>query len=97
MAERERRQLDAIARVQRLFLSGEDASVLRAEIVAAAVELAGARSGFLLEEGPRDEPEAIARYWCERHAIPFLGPADIGHDAANKIVPFGLASDVGRS
>jgi PAS domain S-box-containing protein len=60
MAERDRRQLDAIGRIQRLFLSGEDASVLRAEIVAAAVELAGARSGFLLEEGPRDEPEAIA-------------------------------------
>ena len=35
-------------------------------------------------------PEAIARYWCERHSIPFLGAADIGHDAANKIVPFGV-------
>lgn len=35
--------------------------------------------------------EEIARYWCDRHAIPFLGSADIGHDSANKIVPFGLA------
>lgn len=35
------------------------------------------------------EPEAIARYWCARHAIPFLGLADIGHDSANTIVPFG--------
>lgn len=35
--------------------------------------------------------EEIARHWCRRHAIPFLGAADIGHDAANKIVPFGLA------
>lgn len=34
-------------------------------------------------------PEQIARHWCERHAIPFLGAADIGHDAQNKIVPFG--------
>jgi muramoyltetrapeptide carboxypeptidase len=34
-------------------------------------------------------PEDIARFWCERHAIPFLGAADIGHDAGNKIVPFG--------
>jgi muramoyltetrapeptide carboxypeptidase len=37
------------------------------------------------------EPEQIARYWCERHAIPFLGSADIGHDIDNKIVPFGVA------
>lgn len=35
------------------------------------------------------EPEAMARYWCERHGVAFLGRADIGHDAANKIVPFG--------
>lgn len=31
----------------------------------------------------------IARDWCGRHAIPFLGEADIGHDAGNRIVPFG--------
>jgi muramoyltetrapeptide carboxypeptidase len=37
------------------------------------------------------EPEEIARYWCARSGIPFLGAADIGHDAANKIVPFGIA------
>lgn len=35
------------------------------------------------------EPEGMARYWCERHGLAFLGVADIGHDAANKIVPFG--------
>ncbi|MGC1355751.1 MAG: LD-carboxypeptidase [Xanthobacteraceae bacterium] len=33
--------------------------------------------------------EEIARYWCHRAGIPFLGRADIGHDAENKIVPFG--------
>jgi muramoyltetrapeptide carboxypeptidase len=33
--------------------------------------------------------EEIARYWCHRAGIPFLGRADIGHDADNKIVPFG--------
>lgn len=38
--------------------------------------------------------EDIARHWCARHAIPFLGRADIGHDVANKIVPFGLAARV---
>jgi muramoyltetrapeptide carboxypeptidase len=33
--------------------------------------------------------EEIARYWCQRSGIPWLGRADIGHDANNKIVPFG--------
>jgi muramoyltetrapeptide carboxypeptidase len=36
----------------------------------------------------RDE-EAVAREWCERAAIPWLGRADIGHDSDNKVVPFG--------
>jgi muramoyltetrapeptide carboxypeptidase len=31
----------------------------------------------------------IVRHWCERSGIPYLGRADIGHDADNKIVPFG--------
>jgi muramoyltetrapeptide carboxypeptidase len=34
--------------------------------------------------------EEIARYWCRRSGIPWLGRADIGHDTNNKIVPFGL-------
>lgn len=34
-------------------------------------------------------PEEIVRYWCARSGIPFLGAADIGHDADNKVVPFG--------
>jgi muramoyltetrapeptide carboxypeptidase len=38
----------------------------------------------------RDE-EAIARDWCERSGIPYLGRADIGHDVDNKVVPFGRA------
>jgi muramoyltetrapeptide carboxypeptidase len=33
--------------------------------------------------------EEVARYWCERSGIPWLGRADIGHDVQNKIVPFG--------
>lgn len=33
--------------------------------------------------------EEIARHWCARAGIAYLGRADIGHDAANKIVPFG--------
>lgn len=33
--------------------------------------------------------EDIARYWCERSGIVYLGRADIGHDIDNKVVPFG--------
>ncbi|MBP9235236.1 MAG: LD-carboxypeptidase, partial [Hyphomonadaceae bacterium] len=33
--------------------------------------------------------EDVARFWCERSGIPYLGRADIGHDSANKVVPFG--------
>lgn len=38
--------------------------------------------------------EEIIRYWCARTGVPFLGRADIGHDAANRIVPFGAAPQV---
>jgi muramoyltetrapeptide carboxypeptidase len=33
--------------------------------------------------------EEVARFWCDKSGIPWLGRADIGHDADNKIVPFG--------
>lgn len=36
----------------------------------------------------RTEVEVV-RHWCEMSGIPYLGRADIGHDADNKIVPFG--------
>jgi muramoyltetrapeptide carboxypeptidase len=56
----------------------------------------GLRLGRVSEVPENDRPfgatpEEIARHWCGRHSIPFLGAADIGHDAANRIVPFGLA------
>lgn len=58
--------------------------------------VAGIRLGRVSDVPENDRPfgssaEEIARYWCARHSIPFLGSADIGHDADNKIVPFGLA------
>lgn len=58
--------------------------------------IAGLRLGRVSDVPENDrpfgsDPIEIARYWCDRHAIPFLGEADIGHDSANKIVPFGLA------
>lgn len=58
--------------------------------------IAGLRLGRISEVPENDRPfgtseEDIARYWCERAGIPYLGFADIGHDPANKIVPFGAA------
>jgi muramoyltetrapeptide carboxypeptidase len=58
--------------------------------------IAGLRLGRVSDVPENDRPfgaeaEDVARFWCARHEIPFLGAADIGHDAANRIVPFGLA------
>ena len=47
-----------------------------------------------MSEIPENDPvfgsdaESIVREWCERSRIPFAGHADIGHDAANRVVPF---------
>jgi muramoyltetrapeptide carboxypeptidase len=44
---------------------------------------------------PPNEPDfgqtevEIVQHWSSVSGIPYLGRADIGHDAANKIVPFG--------
>ncbi|KRA83134.1 LD-carboxypeptidase [Altererythrobacter sp. Root672] len=64
--------------------------------------IAGLRLGRISAVPENDRPfgtgaEEIARDWCARAGIPFLGTADIGHDAANRIVPFGLARTPARS
>jgi muramoyltetrapeptide carboxypeptidase len=41
--------------------------------------------------------EEVARHWCRKSGIPWLGRADIGHDADNKIVPFGIVVPRGSS
>jgi len=52
-----------------------------------------------MSEIPANDPvfgsdaEAIVRDWCARSNIAFGGLADVGHDAANKVVPFDLAQD----
>ena len=44
---------------------------------------------------PENDPDfaldevAITKHWCAVSGIPWLGRADIGHDAANTVVPFG--------
>lgn len=64
--------------------------------------IAGLRLGRISAVPENDRPfgstpEQIARDWCARSGIPFLGSADIGHDADNRIVPFGIARKPGRS
>jgi len=59
--------------------------------------LAGLRLGRVSDVPDNDRPfgegtEEIAKRWCHKSGIPYLGRADIGHDADNKIVPFGLAT-----
>ena len=39
------------------------------------------------------DAESIVRDWCKRAGIPFGGHADIGHDAANRVVPFNYRSN----
>ncbi|MAW81605.1 MAG: LD-carboxypeptidase [Parvularcula sp.] len=55
---------------------------------------AGIMLGRLSDVPENDRPfgstdEEIVQYWCARAGLPYLGRADIGHDAGNKIVPFG--------
>jgi muramoyltetrapeptide carboxypeptidase len=58
--------------------------------------IAGLRLGRC-SDVPENDPdfgmtaEEVARSWCERAGIAYLGRADIGHDPDNKIVPFGDA------
>jgi len=50
-----------------------------------------------MSEIPENDPvfgsdaESIVRDWCARSGIRFAGHADVGHDTANRVVPFDLA------
>lgn len=57
-------------------------------------KVAGIRLGRCSDIPPNEpdfgmDEEGVVRHWCERSGIPWLGRADIGHDAGNKVVPFG--------
>lgn len=61
---------------------------------------AGFRLGRVSLVPPNDPefgetPEQIIRHWCAESGIPYLGPADIGHDVENKVVPFGALPTCG--
>jgi muramoyltetrapeptide carboxypeptidase len=63
----------------------------------AGAGLAGLRLGRVSDVPENDRPfgeeaEDIARRWCAKNGIAYLGRADIGHDIHNKVVPFGLFS-----
>jgi muramoyltetrapeptide carboxypeptidase len=56
--------------------------------------IAGLRLGRVSEVPPNDpdfgeDEERLVRFWCAHAGIAYLGRADIGHDSANKVVPFG--------
>jgi muramoyltetrapeptide carboxypeptidase len=56
--------------------------------------VAGIRLGRWSDIPPNDpdfgqDPETVIKHWCTVSGIPYLGRADIGHDADNKVVPFG--------
>jgi muramoyltetrapeptide carboxypeptidase len=57
---------------------------------------AGIRLGRVSDVPENDRPfgmtvDEMVRDWCDRRGLAWLGAADIGHDAENRIVPFGLA------
>lgn len=54
----------------------------------------GIKLGRISDIPENDRPfgqtaEEIVQDWCERSGVAYLGRADIGHDADNKVVPFG--------
>lgn len=58
--------------------------------------IAGVRLGRVSDVIPNDPPwgetlETMIVRWCGEMRVPYLGRADIGHDAGNRVVPFGLA------
>ena len=72
-----------------------DRAMFHVTTVLAPCGLAGLRLGQVSAVPANDPPfgieaEDIAQHWCSKNGIAYLGRADIGHDVANKIVPFGL-------
>ena len=71
--------------------NGKDKTAQFPGIAEAVRKVAGIRLGRCTEV-PANDPdfgeteEEVFRFWCTRSAIPYLGRADIGHDADNKVV-----------
>ena len=79
------------------YLYGYDRAFFHVTSHLQAAGLSGLRLGRVSDVPENDRPfgenaEEIAQRWCARTGIDYLGRADIGHDADNRIVPFGLAT-----
>lgn len=79
------------------YLYGYDRVFFHVTSHLADAGLAGLRLGRVSDVPENDRPfgesaEGIAERWCRKAGISYLGRADIGHDADNKVVPFGLAT-----
>lgn len=79
------------------YLYGYDRAFFNVTSHLQSAGLAGLRLGRVSDVPVNDRPfgedaEEIARRWCAKTGITYLGRADIGHDADNRIVPFGLAT-----
>jgi muramoyltetrapeptide carboxypeptidase len=59
--------------------------------VRSAARLRLGRVGDVIANDPEfgSDEQAIVADWCRRSGIEPGRPADIGHDSANKVVPFG--------
>ncbi|MDE2352651.1 MAG: LD-carboxypeptidase, partial [Alphaproteobacteria bacterium] len=77
---------EAMYRIDRAFFHITDAPGIQ--------KIVGLRLGRVSDVTENDPDfaeteEEVAQHWCAVSGIPYLGRADIGHDVANKIVPFG--------
>ena len=79
------------------YLYGYDRAFFHVTSHLQTAGLSGLRLGRVSDVPENDRPFGenaveIAQRWCARTGIDYLGRADIGHDADNRIVPFGLAT-----
>ena len=77
---------EPLYRVDRMLFQMAHATALKG--------LAGVRLGRVSDVIPNDPPfvggaQQMIERWCGEMGVPYLGPADIGHDSDNKVVPFG--------
>ena len=78
------------------YLYAVDRLLFHVTAALAPMGVAGIRLGRISDVPENDrpfgaEPDQMVRDWCARTGIAYLGRADLGHDAHNRIVPFGLA------
>jgi len=75
------------------YLYATDRTLFHVTSSATVRRAAGIRLGRIAVKANPGQPfgadaEAVAMRWCRESGISYLGRADIGHDAGNKVVPF---------